>query len=399
MEASNKHIEIEKPGETQYVKSLELIFEVIPCLSESKYSELRDLTLISTSPLAISSLAISNYSLTLTTLHLIKQNLSSMDYFQQASLVLPNLTELSFQENQIKEIQGLESCPALKRLILTSNQLKSLKGLKYAQRLRVLWVQDNDLRDLEGMGGNGLLTDLQLAGNPCLWTFEVLKPLKILSCLRMLRIADDNFSSRVCGIVGTEHYFEQMLELLPQLLELDGEPASSEKRLKLGSDVLLEKLEFQEQLEDLRQEHSEKMSDLTRDYMKYKQRTQKEKMQVIHAFAALEKEVLQGCMETQRVFAESFAQKKAQVEETIEGLEAHKQRYCEVFDQFEEKYTDSALSKKINGASNPIDLLITGFPEPCIVELCNRAALNAARDGIEFVDLKDILSEINRAAK
>ena len=125
-----------------------------------------------------------------------------------------NLTELNLSRNAIRGFEGLENLIKLKKLILTSNRIETLEGIERIPSLQHLLIQDNKISAPED--------------------FEHLKLLPNLQSVYFQNHGGD-LQNPVCR---TRHYKIKVLDLLPDLRNLDGERKPSKNLFNIDVTLL-----------------------------------------------------------------------------------------------------------------------------------------------------------------
>ena len=112
-----------------------------------------------------------------------------------------NIRFLNIWGNQISDISILSAFPSLEKINLNSNQIEDISSFKNLTNVRELSLKDNkikDIKQIEYLKNNKKLEKLILINNP---------------------------------ICNTQNYFQKIIEILPQLKELDN---INTKNLKLN---------------------------------------------------------------------------------------------------------------------------------------------------------------------
>lgn len=101
-------------------------------------------------------------------------------------LSLPNLIFLDLYNNQIKEINGLQTVPALRVLMLGKNLIDKIKNLNSLTKLDVLDLHSNKIAKIENLGHLQELRVLNLANNQ-ISQVDNLESLKALTEINLRR--------------------------------------------------------------------------------------------------------------------------------------------------------------------------------------------------------------------
>jgi protein phosphatase 1 regulatory subunit 7 len=130
------------------------------------------------------------------------------------NLNLPFLRELYLHRNLISSMDGLQSCPRLKKLWLCQNQISTISNLSCLPELEELWLQTNLISSLHGLESCHRLTHLNVAGN-IISDFSELRRLSSLHSLTKLSFQDIHFGR--CPVTDSEGYKEFILCHLKQV--------------------------------------------------------------------------------------------------------------------------------------------------------------------------------------
>ncbi len=109
---------------------------------------------------------------------------------------LTRLTSLSLYNNQLTEIKGLEKLTQLKVLDLRRNKLTEIKGIAQLTKLTKLYLEKNQFSKIEGLEKLTKLTELNLGENQ----FTEINGLQELTLLQLLNFA----GNRLTEIKGLE---------------------------------------------------------------------------------------------------------------------------------------------------------------------------------------------------
>ncbi len=116
---------------------------------------------------------------------------------------LKKLRKVSLSGNHISEIKGLENLTNLEFLNLGINKISKIEGLERLKKLKVLNLGHNKIKDIEGLENLKDLRELGLGGN----NISEIHGLDNLKNLRVL-ILDSNRISEVKGIENLDHLTE-----------------------------------------------------------------------------------------------------------------------------------------------------------------------------------------------
>jgi hypothetical protein len=158
-------------------------------------------------------------------------------------------------------VDGLEGCPNLDRLWLHSNRITDARGVAPCTHLRELWVQMNEIVDLGAFRSLAHLQTLALAGNP-IEQLHQLEPLAHLSALAELSFQDPLFDTS--SIIDQAGYRELVVRRLPQVRVLDGCAIHGSERHDVEDAYLRRAIDFNDQIERLRQAGAVRKADLAR---------------------------------------------------------------------------------------------------------------------------------------
>ena len=125
-----------------------------------------------------------------------------------------NITELNLSKNSIRGIEGLENLVKLKKLTLTSNRIESLENIEQVPSLQHLLIQDNRIANVED--------------------FQQLQSLPNLQSVYFQNHGGD-LPNPICS---DRHYKIKVLNLLPNLRNLDGERKPSKNLFNIDVTVL-----------------------------------------------------------------------------------------------------------------------------------------------------------------
>jgi len=109
---------------------------------------------------------------------------------------LTNLTVLSLDHNQISDIKPLESLTKLIMLTLTDNQISDIKPLEFLTNLIALLLDNNRISDIKPLESLTNLAFLSLTDNQT----SDLKPLESLTNLTRLYLAKNPIAPKTCPL-------------------------------------------------------------------------------------------------------------------------------------------------------------------------------------------------------
>ena len=96
---------------------------------------------------------------------LINQNISDISKIEILNGKSEEIEELDLSNNEIINMEGLESFPSLKTLKLNNNQITKLKGIKNLKNLENLFLRNNRVSELVGTENFPHLKHIDLSGN------------------------------------------------------------------------------------------------------------------------------------------------------------------------------------------------------------------------------------------
>ncbi|XP_054909202.1 leucine-rich repeat-containing protein 9 isoform X2 [Poeciliopsis prolifica] len=157
-------------------------------------------------------------------LHLSHNGISNMDNLELSRLT--NLKALFLQDNEIRQVEGLEGLFWLKELVLDRNRIKSLSKDSFMSQnsLQELHLSENRIRELSHFGTLTKLHKLFLNVNK-LQDISELQKLEGLPCLTELSVTGNPVAR------NSQHRLEVILHVT-QLEMLDGLPITAEELMK-----------------------------------------------------------------------------------------------------------------------------------------------------------------------